>query len=166
MIMKKKYQEFKEAIGRRESNGRYNIENSLGFLGKYQFGMARLSELTFRNAPLTIRIAPGLDHSSFRWNNGFSKDLFLTSGIIQEAVADRHFKDLAMKCNSRFKEYLGKTINGTYIDLSGLVAGSHLGGIGNVDKFIHGVNNKDAYGTSVRDYIQSFAGYDMKELLR
>lgn len=40
--MAQTYQQLLDAIGQRESGGRYNIKNSIGYLGKYQLGEAAL----------------------------------------------------------------------------------------------------------------------------
>ena len=39
------FREFAYLIGERESNNNYQAKNSFGFLGAYQFGMARLCDL-------------------------------------------------------------------------------------------------------------------------
>ena len=36
------YERFREAVGMRESSNRYYIVNTLGYLGKYQFGKSTL----------------------------------------------------------------------------------------------------------------------------
>ncbi|RUM59563.1 MAG: LysM domain-containing protein, partial [Persephonella sp.] len=41
---KKNYKDFLRALGYRESGGRYNIENSYGYLGKYQMGESALKD--------------------------------------------------------------------------------------------------------------------------
>ena len=42
--MTKTYLDFRNAIGFKESSNRYGVVNSLGYLGRYQFGTARLSD--------------------------------------------------------------------------------------------------------------------------
>ena len=47
-IVKKGHKEFLDAIGHRESGNRYDIVNSYGYLGRYQFGKATLKGLGFK----------------------------------------------------------------------------------------------------------------------
>ena len=63
--------------------------------------------------------------------------------------------------------YLGKIINGYAITASGLLAGVHLKGVGSVINYLKsgGENvGKDAFGTSVENYIKNFANYDVSEI--
>jgi len=63
----------------------------------------------------------------------------------------------------KYSKYLGKTINGIEITISGLVAGAHLKGLGGVRKFLKGKDNADAYGTKISEYIEKFGGYDLSD---
>ena len=45
----KMYNGFREAIAFKESQGQYDIVNSLGYLGKYQFGKNTLSRIRIHN---------------------------------------------------------------------------------------------------------------------
>lgn len=63
----------------------------------------------------------------------------------------------------KYSKYLGRTINGIEITISGLVAGAHLKGIGGVRKFLKGKDNADAYGTKISEYIKKFGGYDLND---
>ncbi len=63
----------------------------------------------------------------------------------------------------KYSKYLGRTINGIEITISGLVAGAHLKGIGGVKKFLKGKDNADAYGTMISEYIEKFGGYDLSD---
>ena len=57
----------------------------------------------------------------------------------------------------------GRVVQGIEITESGILAAAHLAGPGNVRKFLKskGLNRfRDAYGTSMRNYIKKFSGYD------
>ena len=131
---------FREAIGYRESQSKYKKINSLGYLGKYQFGIETLKSVGV--------------HSSVT---------FLNSPELQE----RAFIALLAKNKSvlknEIKKYEGTVLNGIQITESGILAAAHLGGAGSVKKYFK--NNgkryfRDAYGTSIRTYMKLFGGYD------
>ncbi len=63
----------------------------------------------------------------------------------------------------KYSKYLGKTINGIEITISGSVAGAYLKGLGGVRKFLKGKDNADAYGTKISEYIEKFGGYDLSD---
>ena len=131
---------FKEALAFKESQGKYTLINSLGYMGKYQFGRAALRAI-------------GINDNSE----------FLNNPRLQEKA----FKALLAKnkwiLRKEIQEYNGKTVNGIEITESGILAAAHLGGAGSVKKFFS--NNgkktiKDNYGTSLRSYMKKFGGYD------
>jgi len=103
---------FKEALAFKESQGRYNLINSLGYMGKYQFGHSALKAI-------------GIDNSAD----------FLTNPRLQE----RAFKVLLAKNKWELREeiekYDGTVVNGVLITESGILAAAHLGGAGSVKKF-------------------------------
>ena len=136
---------FKEAVAFKESQGKYNKVNTLGYLGKYQFGMETLKTI-------------GVNDSLY----------FLSNHKLQEKA----FVTLLSKNKYDLKEYIerynGKIINGVKITESGILAAAHLGGPGSVIKFLETNGKrvkKDSYGTSVRTYLRDFAGYETKGII-
>lgn len=131
---------FKEAIGFKESQGKYKKINTLGYMGKYQFGIETLK---------TIGIKDSL--------------AFLNSPRLQEKA----FVALLSKNKSLLKEeielYSGKIISGVKVTESGILAAAHLGGAGSVKRFLktNGARKcRDQYGTSVKTYMKDFGGYE------
>ena len=131
---------FKEAIGFKESQGKYHKVNTLGYLGKYQFGAATLATI-------------GINDSA----------RFINNPKLQE----RAFVTLLAKNKWNLREeidkYKGKIVDGVRITESGILAAAHLGGAGSVKKFLksNGAKKcKDAYGTSVKSYLKEFGGYE------
>ena len=131
---------YKEAIAFKESQGKYRKINSLGYMGKYQFGEETLK---------TIGI-----HDSNR---------FLNSPKMQEKA----FVALIAKNKSLLKDvidkYEGQVVAGILVTESGILAAAHLGGTGSVKKFFKNEGRryyKDAYGTSIRSYMRDFGGYE------
>ena len=150
----KTYQDFLIALGKRESGNKYNIENSFGFLGRWQFGKARLWDL-------------GLSIDGYKPKNGIAKKIiskkyFLDNPKLQDAVMDLHVKDISRIVNNKYKDYLGTDVLGVVVTLSGCVAGVHLKGWGGLKKFlINKEDNSDALGTEISEYISKFGGYDL-----
>jgi hypothetical protein len=131
---------YKEAIGFRESQGKYRMINSIGCMGKYQFGNETLRSIGIHN-----------------------NDLFLNSPKIQEKAFIALLSKNKWELKDEIEKYDGAVINGILITESGILAAAHLGGVGSVKKYLR-TNGKryfrDTYGTSIRSYIRAFGGYD------
>ncbi len=136
---------YKEAIAFKESQGKYKKINTLGYLGKYQFGMETLK---------TIGITDSLR--------------FINSPKLQEKA----FVALLSKNKWELKDYIqkfdGKIVDGVKITESGILAAAHLGGAGSVKRFLN-TNGKrkcrDNYGTSVRTYMRDFGNYETARIV-
>ena len=132
---------FKEALAFKESQGRYRIVNSLGYLGKYQFGAATLERFQIYNT-----------------------NSFLKNPELQEQVFIAYCKVNKWILRKDIKRSVGKIINGIKITESGILAAAHLSGAGNVKKYLRSSGSRnlsDAYGTSIASYMEIFAGYDV-----
>lgn len=132
---------FLDAIGHYESRNNYKAVNSLGYLGKYQFGKKTLKGL-------------GYD---------VSKNQFLNSPTIQEQA----MMDLLSHNRYILRNYIeywdGKTIGGKVVTESGILAAAHLAGPSNVKRYFkYGKDFSDAYGTKLTKYLHTFSGYDIK----
>lgn len=131
---------FKEALAFKESQGKYTLINSLGYMGKYQFGYAALKAI-------------GIHDSS-----QFLKDPRLQEKAFKALLAKNKWE-----LRKEIEEYEGKVINGVEITESGILAAAHLGGAGSVKKFFKSQGKrtiKDNYGTSLQSYMKKFGGYD------
>lgn len=164
----KKLEEFLDALGQRESGGNYKAFNKYGYAGKYQMGEAAL-------------IDAGYYKKSGKYNNDWSGTFigvdnihsitdFLNNPKAQEnaQIAFKRRQWLYLKAIGADK-FTGKYINGYCITQSGLLAGAHLKGAGGVNDYLKSngsINPKDAFGTSVEDYIKNFAGYDVSSICR
>ncbi len=131
---------YKEAIALKESQGKYKKVNSLGYMGKYQFGEETLKTIGIHNS-----------------------NQFLNNPKMQEKA----FVALLAKNKSLLKDvidkYEGQVIAGILVTESGILAAAHLGGAGSVKKFFKHSGRryfKDAYGTSIRTYMRDFGGYE------
>lgn len=131
---------YKEAIAFKESQGKYKRVNSLGYLGKYQFGKETLK---------TVGIH---DSSSFLNNPRMQEKAFIALLSKNKSL----LKDIIEK-------YEGQIIAGIEVTESGILAAAHLGGVGSVKKFFryNGERySRDAYGTSIKSYMRDFGGYE------
>ena len=131
---------FKEAVAFKESRGNYKKVNSLGYLGKYQFGESTLHR---------IRI---YDTQDFLNDPKLQEDAFYALCSLNKWILIRDIR-----------RSVGRTINGVEITESGILAAAHLAGAGNVKKYLRSngeANANDAYGTDVHQYMEKFAGYD------
>ena len=136
----KSYLGFKEAVGFKESGGRYSIVNRFGYMGKYQFGKSTLHMIGIRDARAFLR-SPELQEKAFYANSSRNK------WILRKYIA----------------YFNGMTINGINITESGMLAAAHLVGPGAVKDYLYSGGRKvasDAYGTSIEDYMRKFSGYD------
>ena len=156
------YSDFKLAVRIRESSNDYECVNKLGFLGAYQFGMARLCDLG-----LTRRSDPGstgLKNSDFYFS-AMTKEEFLSSPPTQDACFDMHIHRLKFSCLKKYpmlKDGMLLT-DGTLLDLSGAIMVCHLVGPGSLNLLIEGVDVADAMGTKASDYSKLFFGYEIPE---
>lgn len=131
---------FLNQIGMRESSGRYNVVNSYGYLGKYQFSHATLKGL-------------GIN---------ISKNEFLNSPTLQEKAMIKLLKSNKKTLSRYINKYDQRYLHGYYITESGILAATHLVGAGNMIKFFRsGIDFGDGYGTKLTDYLQEFSNYQL-----
>lgn len=131
---------FKEALAFKESQGRYTLINSLGYMGKYQFGRAALRAI-------------GIHDSSE----------FLSNPRLQEKAFKALLSKNKWELRKEIEKFDGKVINGVKVTESGILAAAHLGGAGSVKKFFKNKGKrriKDNFGTSLESYMKKFGGYD------
>jgi len=131
---------FLEDLGHRESGNRYDIVNSFGYMGKYQFGKSTLKGLGFK----------------------VTQDEFLNNPELQEQAMQELLKHNKKKLRRFIKKYDGKVVHGVLITESGILAAAHLAGQGNVRKFFrNGYEFKDGFGTTMTSYMEMFGGYNL-----
>jgi len=136
---------FKEAIGFKESQGKYHKVNTLGYIGKYQFGKTTLATI-------------GIKDSS----------RFINSPKLQEKAFVTLLAKNKWELRNEIEKYEGKIVGGVRITESGILAAAHLGGAGSVKKFLKSNGErkcKDAYGTSVKTYMRQFGGYETNSII-
>ncbi len=136
----KSFEGFKEALAFKESRGNYFTVNTLGYLGKYQFGSETLKLIGIYNP------------NQFLYNPELQEKAFIANAARNKWILR---KDI--------KRFDGKFIAGVKVTESGILAAAHLAGPGSVKKFLrsYGGNNvADAYGSTLKYYMKKFSGYD------
>ncbi|MDA8970237.1 peptidoglycan-binding protein LysM [Flavobacteriaceae bacterium] len=139
--LQKNFVGFKEALAFKESQGKYRVVNTLGYLGKYQFGASTLERFKIYNT------------TSFLHNPELQEQVFIAYCKVNKWILR---KDITRS--------VGKVMDGVKITESGILAAAHLSGAGNVKKYLrsNGLKNlSDAYGSSIKSYMKNFAGYDV-----
>ena len=136
---------FKEALAFKESQGKYKKVNSLGYIGKYQFGTETLKSI-------------GIHDSTS----------FLNSPKLQEKAFVTLLSKNKWELKNEIEKYSGNIIDGVLITESGILAAAHLGGVGSVKKFLKsngGKKCKDRFGASVKTYMRDFGGYETSGII-
>ena len=143
-FLQKNFVGFKEAVAFRESQGKYHVVNTLGYLGKYQFGRTTLERFRIYNT------------QGFLKNPELQEKAFAAYCAVNKWILR---KDI--------RRSVGKTINGIKITESGILAAAHLSGAGNVKKYLRSRGKtrfSDAYGSTIQSYLKKFAGYDVSNI--
>lgn len=136
---------FKEALAFKESQGNYFTTNTLGYLGKYQFGIGTLQLMGVYNATR-----------------------FLNDPVLQERAFHTNIARNKWILRRDIPRFTGKKINGTVVTESGILAAAHLAGAGNVKKYLRSwgaLDVADSYGTSIAQYMRKFSGYDVSDIV-
>ena len=132
---------FREALAFKESQGNYFTINTLGYLGKYQFGIGTLELMGVYNATY-----------------------FLNNPVLQEQVFQINIARNKWILRKDIHRFVGKRIAGVEITESGMLAAAHLAGAGNVKKYLRTYGNynvADVYGTDITHYMKKFSGFDV-----
>ena len=111
------YEEFLEDLGFKESSGDYTKVNSIGFLGKYQFGEDALTDLGYYLGDNT-----GRNDWKGQWTgkDGInSKQDFLNNGPVQEKIVRAWFDLLWNMSLMHNGEMFGK--NREWVDQNGIL---------------------------------------------
>lgn len=159
--MVKGYDEFAELMREKESGGDYSAVNRFGYLGAYQFGRPRLYDLGIS--------LDGWRPFAMQELKYISQEEFLHDKKLQDELFELHVADYLAKIRKHFGEYMGQTINGVKVTLSGSVAVAHLKGFGNKENpglkqyLEQGIDDADGFGTKMSDYMKNFAGFDLKK---
>lgn len=131
-----------DSLSRTESGGNYQAQNSEGFVGKYQWGQARLDDFNRANGS-------NISMADFKADPG-----------VQEQAQAWHESDILTQLGG----YVGRTVNGILMTPGAIVGMAHLGGVGGARKFIE-TNGEydpaDSNGTNLSDYARAHGSAGM-----
>jgi hypothetical protein len=135
-------------LGYRESGNNWLCVNRIGCFGEWQFDESTLKCLGYKAITLKkFKANPGIFPRQLQME--VLKTLIKVNLLILED----------------YIHYIGDSINGVVITKSGMIAASHLGGAGSLEKFLDSngrINRKDIFGTSIYDYLKKFRYYDLE----
>lgn len=138
-------------IGKSESGGNYQIVNSIGFVGKYQFGYAALIDLGYVSKACTKNSQLSTNPNVWTGKDGIrSLDEFLNNPTVQEQAMCEYTKrnyNTMVRIGAITKEMPPE-------EAAGMMAVSHLLGAGGAKKWRNGEGGSDAYGTTGDTYFQ------------
>lgn len=149
---------FLSAIGKMESNNKYDIINKYGYMGRYQFGITTLKGLNID----TLLVSDA--DSIYTNTDSIIKTRFIKDTLIQEIAMHRYLKYNKRHLTDYISQYDKTYIDSIYVTTSGILAAAHLSGSTNVKRFFDSMGEKnceDAFGTSIKDYLKNFSGYNL-----
>ena len=140
------YQSYAQKIGEKESGGKYDAVNTLGYLGKYQFGALALQDMGLVKKGTSLK---GLDDPA-NWNIEGGKKAFLNNPQLQEDTMVKYTKQNFATLN-RIGVINDKS---SQQEIAGYLAASHLLGPGGAKQLAQGKVGSDAHGTSSATYFK------------
>jgi hypothetical protein len=139
---------FVNDLGFSESGNNWLSINQIGCFGEYQFHESTLWFLGYRKITL----------------KKFQENPQIFPPELQLKALKTLIKVNLLLLND-YEHYVGDTINGIRITKSGMIAASHLGGAGSLQKYLSSngvINRADLFGTSISDYLKRFSYYDLE----
>ena len=162
------YQDYLATLAKRESGGQadpYQAVNKHGYLGKYQMGKLALIDAGFYQKDGSSNN----DFHDHKWTGKHgvhSREDFLNSPEAQEAAIRSYNRaQWGHIRNKGLDAHLGRQYgDGPTLTPSGLLAGAHLVGVGNLAKYLNSegkVVPRDGNKVPITRYIEAMAGYDV-----
>lgn len=153
--------DFLRDLAMRESGMRTGVVNQYGYLGLFQMGEAALQDAgVYRGDGTRANDWTGAWTGT---NGATSREAFLANPQAQVAAVVSYHNALQGQIERLgLAQYVGQTVGGVPITMSGLVAGAHLVGAGALRDFLRsgGANvPRDGNGTPITQYIGRFGGY-------
>jgi hypothetical protein len=138
----------KAQIGYSESTNNYAAENTIGFIGKYQFGYMALIDRGYVKSTCRSNSAMN-DPANWTGKNGItSKEAFLSNPDVQESIMEEQLA-------ANFKQLKSKGVINDSTEASqtaGTLAVAHLLGAGGAASWARGNGGADAYGMTGDKY--------------
>ena len=147
----------------------YRSMNSYGFVG-YQFGEALLIDLGYYDDDFYYGNGAATNTWDGTWtgkNGVYSLEDFMTKAAQDVAIEEEFGHNLGIiedglsAAGKSLDDYIGTSIDGVTVTLTGILASAHLRGApATVDLLLHGALSNDEYGTSILQYMEQFGSYD------
>jgi integrating conjugative element protein (TIGR03758 family) len=152
--------DFLHDLAVRESGLKPNAVNPYGYIGLFQMGEAALQDAGYYRGDLTRR-----NDWTGAWTgrDGVSSlaDFFARPDAQVQAIVAYHNGLVAQIRRSGLDGAIGSTIGGVEVTLSGLVAGAHLVGLGNLQSFVNSSGStlpRDGNGVPITTYMAELGG--------
>ena len=156
------YLQFLQALANAESSNQPGIVNEYGYVGLFQMGELALQDAGYYRGDGT--------RDTNDWTGGWtgrdginSLADFQASPQAQVNAVTRYHQVIENYISANgLRKYIGTTINGVVLTESGLVAGAHLVGMGNLGAWLRSggrVVPMDGNKVPVTSYASRFAGY-------
>jgi hypothetical protein len=129
----------------KESSNNPDTFNTIGYIGKYQFGKSALKEVG-----LIISI------QSFKTNPSIFPEELQDTAVIRLLHINKK------RLVKVIENYSGKYHNGIIISEAGILAAAHLAGAYGVKRYFdNSINFSDKYGTTIEKYLKEFSNFDL-----
>jgi hypothetical protein len=143
------YASYAEEVGKKESGGKYDTVNSIGYVGKYQFGAMALEDMGLVKKGIGKKGQKALNDPE-NWTISGGKSAFLQNAQLQEDTMKRYTMQ-----NFKSLNRLGIINKDTSPQqIAGYLAASHLLGPGGALALAQGKSGSDAYGTTSASYFK------------
>jgi hypothetical protein len=137
-IEKFDYAKYKELVGIREGGGKYDADNKVGFIGKYQFGAQALETFKYLKPGTSADRNAVYSPSNWTGKNGISSaDDFKKASDIQENLMNA-YTDMNLKGLQKSGVLTGEDSGSA---VAAKLYAAHHGGVGGASKFFK--ENKD-----------------------
>lgn len=155
----------------------YHVHNTLGFMGKYQFGEPLLIDLGYYTPAATGyygTTATNEWQGTWTGKNGVHSKADFMSTVQELAIREAFSMNMGIinsylaQAGKSIDDYLGQEFTYTrlgethvaHVTMSGILASAHLQGPGGVAQlFLHHVASSDEYGTNILFYMDKYSDY-------
>ena len=150
--------DFIDTLAYKESRHNWRVVNRYGYMGLYQLGDALLVDISKTTTDSSLKgIHHRVNSKLFKNNPNIFPPMLQRQVLIESLKLRKHRL-------RNYSHYIGCEINGIKITESGLIAGSHLVGTGNVRKYLSSggkIDKADGNGVLCSSYIEFFNGYNL-----
>jgi hypothetical protein len=156
------YIDFLQALASAESSNQASTVNQLGYAGLFQMGEMALQDAGYYRGDSTRGVNDWTGSWSGRDGINSLND-FLSNPQAQVDAITRYHQIIENYISTQgLRQYIGTTVSGVLITESGMVAGAHLVGMGNLRDWLRSGGTyvpRDGNKVPITSYAARFAGY-------